>query len=428
MHNVIYAAYIAFGLLGFSIFLRLALDVIWGRKARFQATIWFVLLTVLVYSFVEQGMRGTLAHRAVERSELADDPPDTVRIAGVWPADQPQFFTAIRRAVDEVNAAGGVPVLSAARELKHVKIELAEFPESESAGPRYAEIAQDSSILAVVGHRFIDDAIPASVSYNEGGLLYLVPTITSAVMTKHNFNTVIQMLPNDSKVVSVMAGFLASRKYKRVAILAARTDDSQVINEYFMRAMEVLQRSGEKASLPQVTYFRSYSIKQQRLEELVASLLAHRPDAVVVLDAEYSAISVIRQIRDRDKDLPIVGMPQLETSFFLKELGDMTHNVFVPSLLPRQNMDDPAFDPTGHLVDEQVFESVKLLALAWKRARTVNPIAVAGVLRAYPDWPGRYGTYDFRADGSMVGRDVQMKSANAGLFLPIEPSAEPKGN
>lgn len=427
MHQIIYAAYFALGVIGFLIFLQLALRIVWRRKARFAPAIWFLCLSLLIYAVIERGINGSLSLRLAERVELASNTPDTVRIAGVWPDDQPRFFSGLRRAVEEVNAAGGVSVYNGSHELKRVKMELVEFPESEMGGPRYKEIAQDSSIMAVIGHRFVEEAVPASVSYDESGLLYLVPTITSAVLTSHKFRTVIQLLPNDSKIVAAMASFLAGRNYRRIAVLAPRTDEAQTINQYFMRAMERLQTGADKGSIPQVTYFRSYSIKQQRMEELVADLLARQPDAIVILDPQYSFIPVIRNIRDRNTDIPILGLPQMETSRFFTELANHTQHIYVPSLLPRLDADQPTIDPTAHLVDEQAYESVKLLAAAWQRARTVDPTAVAGVFRAYPDWKGRYGTYDFRGDGSMQGRGVQMKTPKGNLFVPIEPYEEQAG-
>lgn len=149
-----------------------------------------LLAGALVYS--ERLPVASLQQLDVERAARAMSRAGPTRIAVVWPAGAPDcYVSGARAARDDLNAgrtAGSWPA----------PIELVEVRDASAPMPQRARsVARDTSIVAVMGHDGSDEAIPASVTYDEAGLVYLAPNAMDQVLTRHLLQRVFQTTPTD---------------------------------------------------------------------------------------------------------------------------------------------------------------------------------------------------------------------------------------
>lgn len=150
----------------------------------------------------------------VAREARLSEPAGPVRIAVVWPAEAPSCYVeGARAARDALNVGrhgGSWPP----------RIELVEVRGPKSARDLHARaraIAEDASILAVIGHDGSDEAISASVTYDESGLLFLAPNAMDQLLTRHMLERVFQTTPTDLDYARRVMDLVLSRAGARGA-------------------------------------------------------------------------------------------------------------------------------------------------------------------------------------------------------------------
>ncbi len=94
-------------------------------------------------------------------------------------------------------------------------------------------IAADPRLIAVLGHREATVAVPASVIYQAAGLLFMPPFATAEALTRHGFDTVLRMVPDNAAMASQSAGVAALFGYRRMAVPHARGDDDRELGLLF---------------------------------------------------------------------------------------------------------------------------------------------------------------------------------------------------
>lgn len=164
-----------------------------------------LLAGALVWS--ERAPVSSLEQLSAERATRATSRAGPTRIAVVWPAGGPDCYVAGARAArDVLNAGRAVGSWPA-------PIELVEVREASSSAPtpqRARRVARDTSIVAVIGHDGSDEAITASVTYDEAGLVYLAPNAMDQVLTRHMLERVFQTTPTDLDYASEILELLLS--------------------------------------------------------------------------------------------------------------------------------------------------------------------------------------------------------------------------
>jgi branched-chain amino acid transport system substrate-binding protein len=354
-------------------------------------------------------MRERREHRALTST-------GPVRIAAVWPREQgDQFINGVRMAVEEINAnhgAGGRTLI----------VDQYEEPTIRKGLAAARTIGRNLDYVAVVGHFRREVALPASITYETTGVLFLVTGTTSHVMTQHGFQYVLQTSPEDTQLARLMADTSLNLNLKRMAVVFVRS----IYGEQFARSFVEALFDTEL----EIVFWSSYPETSQSFLPIIAQLRSANPEGIVIIDGPQRAEILIRQIRMMGIDIPILGGPTLEQQRTLDSLGSAAENLYV--LSPFWNNNDSeeirtlAAEYQRRYGDEPNYEAalayevVMLLAQVIAKTGETAPITMVTNLKYGGQWQCLDGPCSFLSNGLIAEREIFVKVAQDGRFIKVE--------
>ena len=388
---------------------------------------------VAVYFYVRERQPDALG---AARAEFAAAPDAPIKIAAVWPDDDPGFFAGAQRAAQEINASEP-SFLSNDGEVVNFTVEIENFPYDATSGPTIGrDVIKDTQVLGVVGHADAVSAIRGSASYHASDLVQFVPSVRQTSLTENPFKSSFQLIADDYFVVGAIADFILANGYKKVAVVAARDDYTHQLYVYFQNALAIkvlgndqeyeADRIEDPDFVPLATYL-TYEGSSLVYRELVTTVSEQSPDFVLIFDEDPGAVDLLLEIMRRRLDLPVVILPQI-ASFYpsipqsvLDSIDDaqkeLVHVVDLNDSLIRADQADGSFREA--LVSNYAYDSVILMADMWKRAATLVPHEAATELRALPNWAFAGQTIDFSPRGSLLDPKVDIRALTD--FFPNSP-------
>jgi branched-chain amino acid transport system substrate-binding protein len=382
--------------------------------------LWRLLLVLVplgvVYFAVLRTMYYHSAHH--ERSTVGSSwSTKGFEVAIVWPKHVDlSFAEGVLLGVEEINAAGG-PLAG------KIRLRLFEEPRDGSRAEDIArKIASYPDVVAVLGHEFSADAIPASVTYEDHGILFMTPTSTDPLLTLHGFSYVFRLTPDDEMIADAIAHFAQLRGWQRVGVLYGR-------NRHGDSAAEQFRLQANKYGV-ELAFFRSYLEEpdpaSQDFRPLVAEIRQERFDAIMLADIFPWAAKMIVDMARMGVTQPIVATDKLDSELLWQLAGAAANNVYVASAVDPTNA-SPTYQtfrqrfarrfgiPPSYAAT-QGFESLTVLANACVLSQSADPIVVATTLRTN-NWTGLFGPFAFDVDGDVLNRRISMKRMQNGTFV-----------
>jgi branched-chain amino acid transport system substrate-binding protein len=397
-----------------------------------------ILLTLALAGLFYYAMARERFYRATyaERSRVgAAWRTKGVTVAVVWPKHGDlSFVDGVRLAMEEAN-------FSQSRRLNErirLKIyeEAAEKPGQES-GAIARELVRDGNLVAVLGHEISASAIPASLTYETHGILFLTPKSTDPRLTQHGFRYTFRLTPDDHQIAIAMVKFAAERawlpKAQRpksaapvsVGLYFCRTPGGQSLSEEVIAAVEQ-----EGLTLK---FARSYlpvekSWAEMDFRSLIANQTEEAVDTIVVADQLPRGAKIIADIRKLGVKLPIIASDKLDSGTLWDLAKEAANDVYVASAV-----DPDATTPQFLAFREQFrrrygqlpgygasqgYEAFMLLADAILSSDSAEPLIVATTIRN-TNWNGLFGEFKFTPAGEIEGRHISIKRLNNGTFTTI---------
>jgi len=199
-----------------------------------------------------------------ERAKMADESQGTIVVGVAWTGENSNFVRGALLAMKEINSDGGllnnrILQLLINSDEKAVLDSSLKLRESQDIALKVANsFADNSDVIAVIGHRYSTLAIPASIVYQYHGLVFLAPTSTNIDLTNHQFDYVFQMHPNNEEMGKQLAAYCHKIGYKKMVILQDRSDYGTELADSFIAYVEKkgikIVKLGNVA--PQLIYFR----------------------------------------------------------------------------------------------------------------------------------------------------------------------------
>ncbi len=396
-----------------------------SRKAvRWKALAAFMALVGVIagYYFWETSLR--LDSLAGARREYARSAEVTTRIAVPWIDNENAFLTGANRAAAEINATPIKVFLPDGSE-KALNVEIVPFPYVKGqAGDVAKQIARDPSIAGVIGHPDIDGAIQASATYDAAKVLYFAPTIRLAQLTEHGFPAVFRLSPSDAEVAAAIADFADKNGLFNIVIVSPRSEYGYDLFQIYKGEISALSSSQDQADAPHVRRFISYSPELRRFDEIITSFIdtatreQMQVDLVVVLGTSPAEAALLQQMRQRNLRAAVLCLPGLkdEAINLVKSTPDsMAGTIYVLSYGdPKPDPSDPA---TSEIASSEVlgYDTVKLMAEAWKRTGSTEALEAALSLRAMPDWKLGSLPLDFLPTGAVTNMPIRVEKLDPAL-------------
>lgn len=368
----------------------------------------FVLLVCgkLIYSYVSN-----YEYSLQKRADIAAQKRPEIHVAVVWDKTDESFFKGIALAVDEVNQKG--ILLKANDKVVQARIVLHKYDDSTEKSSQQArlDIASDHRIVAVLGHSTSASAIPASITYEYNGILFISVVATVPTLTNHSFTYTFSIIPSEYFFSRKLIEFAEHKNWNRLLILHAR-------NPYGLSFYEAF--SGEVELPLQIVSVKSYFSGQYDYKELIYNAMKVDFDAVVLADAEQNAAEMIRQLRHMGMDKPILGGDGLDNFKIWDWSGKTANQLYVASVLAGQgseeNKNKQNFE--NNYVIYQAYEAVQVLADAIRITGSSEPILVASTLKY--NFKEGYAGYNFDSNGLVVNKKLYVKEFRDGKFIMID--------
>ena len=348
------------------------------------------------------------------RAEIADIEHRDINIVLVETSASSNLFKeGVKLAVEELNENGGI------LEGREFIPEYYDDKGDTAIGQVMArKIAQNLDVVAVIGHRYSDVAIPVSITYEKNGIGFISTGSTDPNLTAHKASYVFRNIPTDKYIGYQLANFASENDLNRMFIIFERESYGKRLAEFFKEKAE-----SEDVNV-KIIAIRSYHKKQTDFRSLLLDAQELDFNAILVAGGIKSATRLIKQTRSLGITQPFIGGDSLDNPVLWDKVGYAAVGTFAASVFnPRQNRQSKIFVDNfkkkykGKKPDAkaaQGYDAVKILARAIENSKSTVPIDIAMALKYMKGWTGVVGSYKFLPNrGDITGRNIHIKRLSA---------------
>jgi branched-chain amino acid transport system substrate-binding protein len=301
----------------------------------------------------------------------------------------PALLDAVKLAVDEVNANGGI--------LKGQKLQTIVVDTRGTAQGSIdaaTKLVKVDNVAAIVGGLTSVTLMAAAHGVTiPNGVLLISPTSTATLVTTLEDNDfVFRTIPSDAYQGWMLGKLVYDQGFRSVALTYVNTDYGSGLADTFRASFE--NRGGT------ITYAQAHEPnKNSYLPELKA-LAAGKPEALVLIAyAANSGITIIKESLERGFFKQFIGTNALRDNVLIKEVGaDKLKGIFFTSPVPDpdtsaaekfKKMYSAAYQTTkGKFYIGRTYDAVMLAALAIEQAGSTDRTKVRDALRNVCCAPG----------------------------------------
>ncbi len=296
---------------------------------------------------------------------------------------------AIRLAVDELNAAGGV----GGRPFELVVEDDQGRP--EQAATVVTKLVGESNVVAILGEVASSNSLAAAPIAQRAGIPMISPSSTNPKVTEVG-DYIFRVCFIDPFQGSVMARFASTSLGARTAaiLLDVNSDYSRGLNQYFTEAFTAL---GGK-----VVDTQSYAQTDRDFSGQLTAIKAKNPDVIYVPGYYTQAGVIARQARQLGIRVPLLGGDGWDAPQLFELGGEAVRGSFISN---HYSADDPApqiqtfvkaYQGRHGAVPDALaalgYDAMKILADAIERAGTTAPAALRDALAATSGFNAVTGT------------------------------------
>ncbi|MDO9104803.1 MAG: ABC transporter substrate-binding protein [Methylovulum sp.] len=365
------------------------------------------------------------------RAELARQNRPEIHVAVVWDLlREKSFLDGVKLAASETNRTG-IRLVSDGQETLG-KLVLHEYDDgtADDAEDTWLAVSAARDIVAVVGHSSSATAIPASISYEYNGVLFISAVATSSALTAPKFKYTFSIVPTDQAFADALVSYAETHRLYKLVVLYARSEYGLGFYESFVSALP------ENFDLIATRSF--FETEEDKLAGNLSSttgtiyqLMQQDFDAVVVAAKGERGAAMVEQLRDMGVDKPILGSEALDDEDVWRWSHHTANRLFVASVFAKDSTATPPL--TQAFIDNfrqaygyepgyyafQGYEAVKVLASAYQLAGSTVPIRVAAALQF--GYKNGYNGYVFDRHSRITNKKIVIKEMVNGKFNTIDP-------
>ena len=273
-------------------------------------------------------------------------------------------------AVKDINAKGGVLG-------KRLDLIVADDACEPNQAVAAANDVVGKGVVFVAGHYCSSASIPASVVYNEAGVLQMTPASTNTALTdeaaKKGWNNIFRTSGRDDAQGALAGNYLADHyKEKRVAIVHDETAYGKGVADETMKAMNA-------AGLKQ-TMYEAVTQGDKDFSALINKMKEANIDAVYYGGYQTEAGLIVRRAREEGFKAQFIGADALATAEYWRitgPAGERTLMTYPPdprnapaawTVVDKFKAED--FDPEGRTL--YTYAAIQAFAQAAEKAKSVN--------------------------------------------------------
>ncbi|MBF0138402.1 MAG: ABC transporter substrate-binding protein [Magnetococcus sp. DMHC-1] len=406
--------------------------------------LWNLKNNMQFYEYVQSNIVYITETFGLKQEENSD-----IVIGVVWPEGDGGFVEGAMMAQEQINAQGGLNhkkirfiIENETKYLESARADLARHGRyrnaAQDAGSQIArKLVAEKGLIAVIGHKDVNDtALPASITYESKGILFLASSETNPLLTHINSTLTFQLQPSSVRMAQEIIQFCTDQSYNDVVIIHARDRDS-IQTAAFVKKMS--SEFGVKIVTSITFYNRSREeLSHADVSNVTSSLLAVKNssfNAIILIGEPMAAQQIVKMSRKLGIHQPFVGSDALESDVFSSYVGPMGKGTVVASVFDETTFYYRQFSKVfekysnGKKADVYAgigYDSVQILANLIRKNHTLNPADLAHALRYQtPLIYGVSGLFGFTGKGENFGKVFtfnELKSDENGIlsFVPLK--------
>ncbi len=330
---------------------------------------------------------------------------EVIRIGAIAPitGDKAEMGESMWRtleiAFEDINADGGVMG-------KQIELVL----EDSKGDPKEAveltkKLAEDDSIVAVIGPMTSAEAIACAPIFDEYGLVELAPVASN----------------NEYATMSEFSFTLAGRQsaempYFVEKVLADHVEAQSIgviwINDdWGVSSIESMQEACDELGI-EVAASESFNSGEKDFNAVLTKIRQTNPEVLVLATQAAEGSLILNQIKAMGWDVPVVGVGALYSDQVIELAGEMAEGLVAPSAFFLSEEDAEAWDyaqrftegagfsPTIH--GPLTYDTALVLAAAIEHAGSTERDAIRVALTEISGVEGLAGSYEFTEDGDII--------------------------
>jgi len=369
------------------------------------------------------------------RAEIAKQNHKDIHVAVVWDLlHEKSFLDGVRLAVNETNR-DGIKLVSG-RKTTIARLVMHEFNDGtdEDAEDSWLSISANRDIVAVIGHSSSASAIPASISYEYNGVLFISAIATDSALTAPKFKYTFSINPSDPYYAGKLIDYAQKNNLFKLLIFFAQNDYGvEFYNTFVSGLSEVFEIVASRSFFETNEDQAAGNLSSKA--GLIYRLMQNDFDAVVLAARGQLGAKMIEQLRAMGVEKPILASEGLDNI----AVWDMSHQtankLYVASVFPEdgetiQNNSIPlltrsfivnfkqayGYEP-GYFAF-QGYETIKILASSFQLTGSTEPIRVAATLQF--GYKNGYNDYTFNRDSLIANKKIVIKEMINGKFKTID--------
>ena len=297
-------------------------------------------------------------------------------ITGQYSTFGEQMRQGAEQVIKDINAAGGILG-------KQARIEIGDDACDPKQAVAVANQFANKKIKFVVGHYCSGSSIPASVVYQDEGMLQITPASSSPLFTERGLSNIFRLYGRDDHQGAVAGNFLADQyRDKKIAIV----HDKQAYSKGLAEATQMnLNARGVTEAI-----FDTINPGERDYSAIVTKLKAAQIDVLYYGGYHTEAGLIIRQMRELGMDTRLIGGDALVTQEFWSitgKAGEGTLMTFAPD--PRKNPGVAAlvetyrkqgYEPEGYTL--YTYATVQVFKQAIEQAGTTETAKLLPILKS----------------------------------------------
>ncbi len=322
----------------------------------------------------------------------------TIGVAGALTGEDAFMGEQLRhgaeQAAADINAQGGI---KGEKLVLHFADDACDPKQAVSVANKMAS----EGIKFVVGHACSGASIPAAKVYNEEQIFMITPISSNPALTDAGYNTIFRTYGRDDQQGAFIADYILKHyPNKKVALINDKSAWGRGI-------VDEEKRNLNKAGVQEVL-FESYNASDRDFSSLVTKLKQSGVQVAFVAGYSMSAGSIVRQLKEQNANIQVIGGDAIVTNEFWSVTGSMGEGVLMsysadPRKLPEAKealteLRASGYEPEGYTLN--AYAAVQVVAEGIKRAGQ-DPVKVAAALRQSPVKTA-IGTLNYDTKGDII--------------------------
>src|SRR5262249_17295238 len=313
-----------------------------------------------------------------------------------------QLRNGVEQAVADINAAGGI---LGQKIVLSIGDDRADPKEGVSVANKFA----GDGVKFVIGHFNSGVTIPASLVYEENGMVAITPAATNPTVTDRNVWIMCRVCGRDDQQGG-MAGTIVAGKFagKRVAIVHDKTTYGRGLAEETRKTMNA---KGLKEVL-----FEGVNKDDKDFSALVSKIKATNADLIYWGGLHDTGGLILRQLRNQGVKAPFMGADGIAEEEFAAIAGpgaEGTPMTFGPDARNRPEAQDIVGKSRAKNVEPQAYtlysyDAVQIIKQAAEAAKSLDPKKVAEQIKSGMKFKTVIGdlSYDKKGDVTRIDYTV----------------------